>query len=71
MEEILGRDANLSIPRYVRPVGNDNANNVAGDDQYLKKAWTSFETSGREFWVQMDELVAMLDGVVFGEENNA
>ena len=69
-EEILEKDGNLSIPRYVRPVANDNCNG-RGDGQDLKKAWTKFETGGREFWEQMDALVDMLDGVVAEEVTDA
>ena len=69
-EEILERDGNLSIPRYVRPVVNGNGNG-GGDGGDLKKAWKAFESSGREFWEQMDELVNVLDGVVAGEANDA
>jgi type I restriction enzyme M protein len=68
--EVLEKDGNLSIPRYVRPAGNSNGNG-GGDGQDLKKAWTAFETSGRGFWEQMDELVDMLDGVVAEEVNDA
>lgn len=66
--EVLEKDGNLSIPRYVRPAGNGNCD---GDSKDLKKAWTAFETGGREFWEQMDELVEMLDGVVAREVNDA
>lgn len=69
-EEILGKDSNLSIPRYVRPLETINGNGVK-DGQDLKKAWSAFEASGREFWEQMDDLVDMLDGVVAGEADNA
>jgi len=62
-EEVLAKESNLSIPRYVRPVGNNNNNG----EQSLKKAWAAFEAEGREFWQQMDELVEMLDGLVAGE----
>jgi type I restriction enzyme M protein len=68
--EILEKDGNLSIPRYVLPTGNGNGNG-GGDGQDLKKAWTAFEAGGREFWEQMDELVDMLDGVVAGEAEDA
>jgi type I restriction enzyme M protein len=63
-EEVLAKEGNLSIPRYVRPVGDGNNNN---GEQSLKKAWTAFEAEGREFWQQMDELVEMLDDLVAGE----
>lgn len=62
-EEVLAKEGNLSIPRYVRPVGN----NINNGEQSLKKVWAAFETEGREFWQQMDELVEMLDELVAGE----
>jgi type I restriction enzyme M protein len=58
--KILDNDGNLSIPRYVRPIGNRATN---GGDQNLKTAWTAFDASGREFWQQMDALVDVLDGI--------
>jgi type I restriction enzyme M protein len=68
--EILEKDGNLSIPRYVRPAASQNGNGD-GNSQDLKKGWTAFETSGREFWEQMDALVDMLDGIVAEETNDA
>lgn len=68
--ELLEKDVNLSIPRYVRPIVNGNGNGK-GESQSLKKSWAALETSGREFWEQMDELVDMLDGVVAGEKDDA
>jgi type I restriction enzyme M protein len=62
-EEILSKDGNLSIPRYVRPVGNGSGNG-SGDSSSLKKAWKDFESEGKAFWKQMDELVEMLDDTV-------
>jgi type I restriction enzyme M protein len=64
LEEVLNKEGNLSIPRYVRPVGDGNNNN---GEQSLKKTWAAFEAEGREFWQQMDELVEMLDDLVAGE----
>ena len=60
-EEILAKDGNLSIARYVRPIVNGNGNGSNG--RSLKKAWAAFEADGRELWEQMDELVGMLDEV--------
>ncbi len=68
--EILEKDGNLSIPRYVRPAGNGNGIG-GGDDRDVKKAWAGFDASGREFWEQMDELVDMLDGVVAEKVDDA
>jgi type I restriction enzyme M protein len=58
--DILGKDGNLSIPRYVRPIGKGASD---GDDRDLKTAWAGFDASGRDFWLQMDALVDVLDGV--------
>jgi type I restriction enzyme M protein len=65
VEEVLAKDANLSIPRYVRPIGPDARANGDGD---LKSAWAAFDASGREFWQEIDILVEMLDSVV-GEQD--
>lgn len=69
-KEILEKEGNLSIPRYVRPAANGNGNG-RGDGHDLKKTWAAFEASGREFWEQMDELLDVLDGVVAKETENA
>jgi len=66
--EVLEKDGNLSIPRYVRPVGNGA---VDGHGQDLKTAWAAFDAGGRAFWLQMDALVDMLDGVVAEEAGDA
>jgi type I restriction enzyme M protein len=60
LAEVLERDGNLSIPRYVRPVVSDSR--TGGAD--LKSAWLAFDARGREYWEQMDGLVDMFDGVV-------
>ncbi len=60
LEEVLQKDGNLSIPRYVRQIG-DGASN--GDDGDLKAVWAAFDASGREFWQQIDDIAAMLHGV--------
>lgn len=62
--EVLEKDGNLSIPRYVRPVGNEAGN---GDDGNLNAAWAAFDAGGLEFWQQMDVLVDMLDGIAAEE----
>lgn len=61
IDEVLAKDANLSIPRYVRPaINEDTRSNGEGD---LKTAWAAFEAGGREFWQQMDALTEMLESV--------
>ena len=59
--EILSKDGNLSISRYVRgSVGPA----IAGLDSDRVSAWAAFDASGREFWRRMDALVDRLDGAV-------
>ena len=62
--EIIAEDANLSIPRYVRPTA-DSAGN--GRDEGIGHTWSALDAGGREFWQQMNALVDMLDGGVAEE----
>jgi len=57
--EILSKDGNLSIPRYVRPIRIGASN---GGDQDLMTTWAGVDAGGREFWLQLDALVDLLDG---------
>ena len=67
-EEVLAKDGNLSIPRYVkRPAEAANDKN----DGDLRKAWNDFEEEGGAFWSEMGALVDMLDGVVAEEASDA
>jgi type I restriction enzyme M protein len=59
--EVLEKDGNLSIPRYVRPIGNGAA---GGADQDFRAVWNSFDATGREFWQQMDLLANVLGRAV-------
>lgn len=61
LEKITANNANLSIPLYVKRLAAINS----GTDQpaTLTEAWTQWQTDGREFWKQMDELVETLDGL--------
>ena len=67
-EEVLAKDGNLSIPRYVK---KKTASTGDGGSRDLATAWSAFEQEGREFWTEMDALVEMLDGVVAGEASDA
>lgn len=67
VEEVLAKDGNLSIPRYVRPTLGEGAGNPDGD---LRTQWAEFEASGREFWQQMDGVVDMLDGMIAEETSD-
>ncbi|MDF1597090.1 MAG: class I SAM-dependent DNA methyltransferase [Acidimicrobiia bacterium] len=67
IDEVLAKDGNLSIPRYVRPVVEASGSNPHGD---VKTLWSGLEASGREFWQQMDAVVDMLDGMLTAEANH-
>ncbi len=60
-EEVLEKDGNLSIPRYVK---KESISRNGEDSQGLAKAWSTLEQQGREFWTEMETLVEILDGVV-------
>jgi type I restriction enzyme M protein len=61
LDEILANDGNLSIPRYVKPLGRDSG---GSSEQGLAGVWAQFEASGRKFWHQMDELTTTLDDMI-------
>ena len=63
-EEVLHKDGSLSIPLYVRRTVQSATN---GDDRNLRIKWDAFDASGREFWLQMNALVDMLEAVVAEE----
>jgi type I restriction enzyme M protein len=65
ISEVLKKEANLAIPRYVRPVASEGGS--ASGDADLKTTWAAFESSGRDLWQEMDALVDALDGVVAEE----
>ena len=67
-EEVLAKEGNLSIPRYVK---KETASPSIGDSQHLATAWSAFEQEGREFWTQVDALVEKLNGVVAEEASDA
>lgn len=60
-EEILSKDGNLSIPRYVRRKAESVG---SGADRDFRSMWAAFDAYGREFWLQADVLVEMLEGAV-------
>jgi type I restriction enzyme M protein len=66
-KEVLAKDGDLSIPKYVEKVTSHGEVATSLD---LPSAWSSFEEEGREFWTEMDSLVEMLDGVVAEEAND-
>ena len=67
-EEVLAKNGDLSIPKYVEKVTLDGDGEGSQD---LPAAWASFEDDGAAFWTEMDSLVEMLDRVVAAEANDA
>ena len=66
--EVLDREGNLSIPRYVK---KETASAGDSNPQDLATAWSAFEREGRKFWTEMGALTGMLDEVVAGDSNDA
>jgi type I restriction enzyme M protein len=62
--DILGRGGDLSIPRYVKRAVNPG---TTPDDGDLRARWAEFEATGRDFWLQIDDLLGLLDGSVANE----
>lgn len=67
-EEVIAKNGDLSIPKYVEKVTPDDVGEGSPD---LPAAWASFEANGRDFWAEMDSLVELLDGVIAEEARDA
>ena len=59
-EDVLSLDGNLSIPRHVKKAPKTESGDVTRSPS---ATYASFDERGREFWVEMDSLVDMLDGL--------
>ena len=66
-EELLAKDGDLSIPKYVEKVTSDGDRKSSQD---LTAVWASSEDHGHNFWTKMDSFVEVLDGVVAEEAND-
>jgi type I restriction enzyme M protein len=64
LDEVLANDGKLSLPLYVKRARSAKA---ANGEAILTTAWAPFESSGQEFWTQMNELVESLDNVLAKE----
>jgi hypothetical protein len=51
-------------PAVSQTAGGGGVGKGGGQPATLQDAWQTWETSGQEFWQQMDGVVAMLDGLV-------
>jgi len=66
-KDVLAADGNLSIARHVKRPRAE----VAAGISSLASTWSTFDRDGREFWLGMDALVDMLDGLTPEEEGDA
>jgi type I restriction enzyme M protein len=62
VDEIAAQDYSLSIPLYVKRTANGNGQQPV-ETASLPQLWAAWEQEGRLFWLEMDELVVMLDGM--------
>lgn len=53
----------LSIPLYVKRMTAAGATKGTGEVASLHAAWAEWQSEGRAFWQQMDELIETLDGL--------
>lgn len=58
---VLANSGNLSISRYVRRIDGPDPDGQTGGD--LREAWSVFDTGSSAFWREMDDLVAMVEGI--------
>lgn len=67
VKDAMAADGNLSIARYVkRPKAV-----TATEGATLAATWAAFDEEGRDFWLGMDALVDMLDGLAPAEDVDA
>jgi type I restriction enzyme M protein len=67
LPELQSHACNLSIPLYVKKLPSPVGGGTRGEGNEaasLTEAWDTWQTSGREFWLQMDALVETLDGLL-------
>jgi type I restriction enzyme M protein len=69
LEEIAAQGFSLSIPLYVK---RQSVSSTTGSDAHtLSEAWVAWEDSARAFWIEMDAVVDMLDGLVADDREPA
>ena len=66
--DVMAAEGNLSIARYVKKPKPQVTEGEAGT---LAAAWSAFDAEGRDFWIGMDTLVDMLDGLAPAEDADA
>ena len=62
-DELSANGFSLSIPLYVKRSTADADTGPDNTPRSLQASWAAWEGSGREFWLQMDALVDLLDGL--------
>jgi type I restriction enzyme M protein len=64
LAEITAQSDNLSIPFYVKRLTAAPATQSNGETVTMRSYWDQWQTDGRSFWLQMDDLVETLDGLI-------
>ena len=65
------QDWSLSIPLYVaRPAGGTADSGTTAAPASLAEAWSRWKADGASFWKQMDDVTAILDGLVAEEASD-
>jgi type I restriction enzyme M protein len=67
-DEILAKNCNLSIPRYVN---RDTTVTGSAGEMDLRTAWATFEGDGERFWSEMDALAVELGKLAGGASRSA
>ena len=67
-DEVLATDGNLSIARYVK---KPKPEVPVGEAVTLATGWNACDAQGRDFWIGMDALLDMLDGLAPAEDADA
>lgn len=64
LAEIAANGRSLSIPLYVKRASESISDGPGQEGATLNALWSQWQREGRDFWLQMDELVEELSGVV-------
>jgi type I restriction enzyme M protein len=64
LAEIAGNGSSLSIPLYVKRTSESVSDGAGQEGATLNALWSQWQREGRDFWLQMDELVEELSGIV-------
>jgi type I restriction enzyme M protein len=69
LDDVAAHNYSLSIPLYVKRTANGDGA-AKPDARSLPDQWAAWEQDGREFWLEIDDLVETLDGLIEPGEVN-